>query len=123
MTRKSPLFHDYNRSLIESARDNRKEMTPAKRRMWYDILKNLPFKFMRQRVIGNYIVDFYCASKHLIIEVDGNSHFTTEAQTYDKERTLFFESLGIHVVRFTNDEVLGNVEGVFFNLDNLLKTL
>jgi very-short-patch-repair endonuclease len=116
------MFHDYNRSFIERARENRKEMTPAERRMWYDILKNLPFKFMRQRVIGNYIVDFYCASKHLIIEVDGNSHFTPESQAYDKERTLFFESLGIHVVRFTNDEVLGNVDAVLMNLDNLLNT-
>lgn len=65
--------------------------------MWYDIVPNLPVKIMRQRVIGNYIADFYCASKKLVIEMDGDSHYTDEAREYDRERTAFFESLGIRV--------------------------
>jgi very-short-patch-repair endonuclease len=117
-----PLFHEYNKDLIDRAKTNRREMTPAERRMWYDILKNLPYRFLRQRVIGNYIPDFYCASRHLIIEVDGDSHFTSEAQAYDAERTAFFDSLGIRVVRFTNDDVLGNPNGVFEQLKVLLES-
>jgi very-short-patch-repair endonuclease len=93
----SPRFFDYNKALISRAKANRKEMTPAERRMWYDIVPNLPVKIMRQRVIGNYIADFYCASKKLVIEMDGDSHYTDEAREYDRERTAFFESLGIRV--------------------------
>jgi very-short-patch-repair endonuclease len=85
-----PVFHDYNKNLIERARANRKEMTPAERRMWFDILKNLPYRFLKQRVIGNYIADFYCAAHQLVIEVDGDSHFNEEAIAYDLERTLTF---------------------------------
>lgn len=116
-----PRFHDYNKNLIERAKANRREMTPAERRMWYDILKHLPFRFLRQRVIGNYIADFYCASNQLVIEVDGDSHFNEEAQAYDEARTAYFYGLGIHVVRFTNEEVMGNPDGVFESLKNLLE--
>ncbi len=84
--------------------------------MWFDILKNLPYRFLRQRVIGNYITDFYCSSKHLVVEVDGDSHFTPEALAYDAERTAYFESLGIRVIRFTNDDVIGNSDGVYEQL-------
>jgi very-short-patch-repair endonuclease len=111
-----PIFHEYNKALIDRARNNRKDMTPAERRMWFDILKNLPYRFLRQRVIGNYIADFYCASKHLVVEVDGDSHFTPEALAYDAERTAYFDSLGIRVIRFTNDDVIGNSDGVFEQL-------
>lgn len=89
--------------------------------MWYDILKNLPYRFLRQRVIGNYIADFFCASRQLIIEVDGDSHFTNEATAYDAERIAYFESLGISVVRFTNDEVMSNPDGVFEKVKDLLE--
>ncbi len=91
-------------------------MTPAERRIWFDILKNLPNRFLCQRVIGNYIVDFYCASKHLVIEVDGDSHYSPEALDYDAERTAFFEALGIRVIRFTNDDVIGNSDEVYDQL-------
>lgn len=116
----SPRFFDYNKALISRAKANRKEMTPAERRMWYDIVPNLPAKIMRQRVIGNYIADFYCASRKRVIEVDGDSHFSSEAQEYDRVRTAFFESLGIKVIRYTNDEVLENSDGVLEDLIQIL---
>jgi very-short-patch-repair endonuclease len=109
-------FFDYNRKLIERARENRKNMTPAERRIWYDIIPTLPLKFLRQRVIGNYIADFYCASKKLVIEIDGNSHFSNDAEKYDEVRTAYLESLGIRVVRYTNDEVLTNPDEVMKDL-------
>jgi very-short-patch-repair endonuclease len=109
-------FFDYNKNLIDRARDNRKAMTQAERRMWYEIIPNLNIKVMRQRVIGNYIADFYCASKKLVIEVDGDSHFSDDAQEYDRIRTDYFESLGIRVVRYTNDDVLENQDEVLKDL-------
>jgi very-short-patch-repair endonuclease len=115
------MFHDYNKNLIGRAKANRREMTPAERRMWFDILTHLPYRFLRQRVIGNYIADFYCASRKVIIEVDGDSHLTEEAIVYDSERTAYFASLGIRVVRFTNDEVMSNPDGVYGRLQDLLE--
>ncbi len=114
-------FFDYNRNLIERARENRKSMTPAERRMWYDIIPNLPSKFLRQRVIGNYIADFYCASRKLVIEIDGNSHFSDEAEKYDEVRTAYLESLGIRVVRYSNDDVLMNSDEVMKDLRRYLE--
>jgi len=113
-------FFDYNKALIERARDNRKAMTTAERRLWKEIVPSLSVKIMRQRVIGNYIADFYCASKKLVIEVDGNSHYSDDAQEYDRIRTDYFESLGIRVVRYINDDVLGNPDEV---LKDLLRVL
>ena len=95
-------------------------MTPAERRMWFDIIPNLPQKFLRQRVIGNYIVDFYCASKKLVIEIDGDSHFSNDAEKSDEVRTAYLESLGIRVVRYTNDDVLTNPDGVLKDLSGHL---
>jgi very-short-patch-repair endonuclease len=114
-------FFDYNKALIERARDNRKAMTMAERRMWHEIIPNLPARVMRQRVIGNYIADFYCASKKLVIEVDGDSHYSDVAQGYDRIRTDYFESLGIRVVRYTNDNVLGNPDEVMKDLLRILE--
>ena len=72
----------------------------------------LDTKFRRQHGIGPYIVDFYCQEKKLVIEVDGDSHFTPEAKEYDRLRQIYIESLGIRIVRFTNDDVDQNLEGV-----------
>lgn len=116
----SPCFFDYNKALIEHARANRKDMPLAERRMWYDIIPNLPVRFLRQRVIGNYIADFYCASKKLVIEVDGDSHYTDEAREYDRERTAFFNSLGIRVMRYPNNEVIENPDGVLEDLKRII---
>ena len=71
-------------------------------------------------MIGNYIADFYCASKKLVIEVDGDSHFSDDAQEYDRIRTDYFEALGIRVVRYTNDDVLGNPDEVLKDLLRIL---
>jgi very-short-patch-repair endonuclease len=120
MPPQTPRFFDYNKKLIDRARENRKEMTLAERRMWYDIVPNLNVRVMSQRVIGNYITDFYCASRKLVIEVDGDSHFSDDAQEYDRIRTDYFDSLGIRVVSYTNDDVLGNPDEVLKDLVRIL---
>lgn len=96
--------------------------TPAEALLWNAVLKHMPVRFLRQRVIGNYIADFYCAKLRLIIEVDGAHHYTPEGLAYDAIRTAYFEGQGIRVVRFTNQEVMrslpvvkGKIEGVVAN--------
>jgi len=91
-------------------------MTEPEKRIWYQCLQHLPNRFRRQRPFGPYIVDFYCASLKLVIEIDGDSHTTADAVAYDAERTAFLEGLGLRVIRFSNHEVMNNVEGVFERL-------
>jgi very-short-patch-repair endonuclease len=107
-------FHlPYNPKLIPIAKELRKNPTPAEKKLWQDFLRNFPFKVLRQRPIDNLIVDFYCAAlRLLVIEVDGESHFTEQGKQYDAERTGIFEGYGLQVVRFTNVDVLQCFEGV-----------
>ncbi|WP_041781039.1 endonuclease domain-containing protein [Allocoleopsis franciscana] len=106
-------FHlPYNPKLVEKAKELRKNMTAAERKLWYGYLKDFPFRVLRQKPIDNFIVDFYCAHLKLVIEVDGESHFTSEGKDYDRERTQVLEGYGLKVVRFRNDEVLKEWEGV-----------
>ncbi len=69
-------------------------------------------KFRRQYSVGPYVVDFYCPDRKLAIEIDGDTHFTADAQKYDQERTVYLESIGVTVIRFTNKEVMDNLNGV-----------
>ncbi|MBE5742443.1 MAG: endonuclease domain-containing protein [Clostridiales bacterium] len=94
-----------NPRLTKNAQFLRKNMTKEERRLWYDFLKNLPQVFNRQKVIGKYIVDFYCASVQLAIEIDGSQHFEERNILYDKERDEYLNSIGITVLRYTNLEI------------------
>jgi very-short-patch-repair endonuclease len=98
-------------------------MTPAENRIWYKILRNKTFhglRFERQKQIGCYIVDFYCAKQKLAIEIDGDSHYSETASEYDKKRTERLKSLGVTVVRYTNKEIMENLDGVFIDLETTL---
>ena len=98
----------------------RSNMTEPEKRMWYDCLKQLPQRFRRQRSFGPYIADFYCAGLKLVVEIDGDSHATADAIAYDAERTAFLAGLGLRVVRFSNREVMENLDGFFEKLRELL---
>jgi very-short-patch-repair endonuclease len=114
----------YNKNLTECARENRKNPTKAESKIWNEVLRMRQFaeyKFLRQKPIDNYIVDFYCSELCLVIEIDGDSH--AEAIEYDAERTNILESLGLTVVRYTNNEVLRNIEGVYDDLSHRLTPL
>ena len=102
----------YNPNLKDRARELRKNMTTAEKKLWYQFLRNSQYSVLRQRPIDNYIVDFYCPSLNLVIEIDGDSHFTEEGLEYDKERTKILENYGLKVFRFNNFEVLRNFESV-----------
>ena len=98
----------------------RKELTPAERKLWAVIRNDqLGVNFRRQHAIGNYIPDFVCIEKKLIIELDGSQHI--EQEEYDKERTQYLESQGYKVIRFWNNEVMNNIEGVSLAIMNALE--
>ena len=110
---KSTRFHlPYNPENVAIAKELRKNMTPAEKKLWLGYLRDLPVRVLRQRPIDHYIVDFYCASLKLVIEVDGDSHYTDESKVKDFERTKALEGYGLTLIRFTNKEVLENFEGV-----------
>ncbi|MFP4414562.1 endonuclease domain-containing protein [Coleofasciculus sp.] len=75
-------------------------------------MRTFKFRILRQRPIDYFIVDFYCAALKLVIEIDGDSHFTDQGKVYDFNRTSILEGYGLQVVRFTNEEVLNHFESV-----------
>ena len=99
-------------SQLENARRLRREMTPHERKLWYLFLRKYPVKIYKQRIIGRFIVDFYCASAKLIIEVDGSQHYEPQAMAYDAERSAFLSDLGLEALRFSNREIDRDFRGV-----------
>ena len=97
-------------------------MTKEERRLWYDFLKKLPVTVNRQKVIGRYIVDFYCASEKLVIELDGSQHFEGLGMEHDKVRDTDLSNLGIKVLRYSNQDVNFNFEGVCKDILSNMKT-
>ena len=94
-----------NARLTPNAKSLRKTMTKEERRLWYDCLKLLPVTVNRQKVIGRYIVDFYCAAAKVVIELDGSQHYEDAALAADRERDAYLNSLGLTVLRYTNLQV------------------
>lgn len=113
----------HNTSLVPAARQLRKEMTQEERRLWYDFLKDYPVRFLRQKVIGRSIVDFYCASANLVIELDGMHHQKKPYAEKDAERTVFLETYGLRVIRITNNEINNHFPLVCQYIDSVVKHL
>ena len=95
-----------NDKLIENGRNLRKAMTKEEAHLWYQCLCRAKYRFRRQYVIGNYIVDFYCHQAKRVVEPDGSQHCTPEQLEYDKKRTEYLEAQGLRVIRFSNLDVL-----------------
>jgi len=110
------------KQLLEHAKDLRREMTPAEARLWYHLRAKRfdGVKFIRQNPRAGAIVDFVARSRKLIIEVDGDTHAGDEAIAKDAERTARLERQGYHVIRFTNAEVMGNMEAVLAAISDAL---
>ncbi len=104
----------YNKDLKQFSQKLRKSMTDAERRLWTRIrgkqLRNL--QFYRQKIIGEYIVDFYCPKAKLVIELDGGQHYTEEGKEKDRIRDDYLAGAGLHVLRFSDREVLAKLDGV-----------
>jgi very-short-patch-repair endonuclease len=110
--RESDYHLPYNSNLVERARELRKNMTKAERKLWYEYLRNFPLRVHRQRPIDRFIVDFYCPKLKLVIEIDGETHNSKEAQDYDAERTIILSGYKLKVIRFSNEDVLTNFEEI-----------
>jgi very-short-patch-repair endonuclease len=105
----------HNRPLLKLRRKElRNNATPAERQLWSKLQHgNIGgYKFRRQHSVGPYILDFFCPSEMLAVELDGDSHFTDEAIEYDSERTAYLNSLNIRVIRFLNTDVYDNLDFV-----------
>ena len=102
----------YNKENIPRAKVLRKNMTPWERKLWYNFLRNYPVRFQRQKAIGNYIADFYCAKARLIIELDGGGHYTPEQAEKDEQRTNELNAMNLTVVRICNLDIDRNFCGV-----------
>ena len=114
------MFNKKNQ--IPVRRELRQNQTETEKIMWEKLRDRrfLNFKFRRQYGIGNYIADFYCSSLKLVIELDGGQHFTEEGLEYDKVREEFMKSLGIKTLRFNNNDVWNNIEGILEEIMNNL---
>ena len=113
----------HNSSLTPFAKELRRNMTKEERHLWYDFLRSYPIKFTRQKVLGKFIVDFYCAQVKLAIELDGSQHYSPEDQKKDAQRTEFLKNYDITVIRIPNNEVMTNFLGVCEYIHHIVSQL
>ena len=118
---RDPRITPYNLRLKNASRTLRRDATPAERKLWFEFLSFLPEKFTRQKPLGSYIADFYCSRLRLVIEIDGDSHFTATGEARDAERTAALAALNVRVVRFTNLEVREHFEAVCARIQEALR--
>ena len=111
----------HNNELVPFARELRKNMTKEERHLWYDFLRQYPLRFTRQKILGKYIADFYCAEANLVVELDGSQHFEDADQAKDNERTAFLNQYGIRVLRIPNCDVNLNFCSVCEYIDAAVK--
>lgn len=113
-----PRLH--NKNLVSNAKSLRKNQTKEERKLWYEFLHTLPVRFVRQKVLGNYIVDFYCAGANIVIELDGSQHYEEAGEAQDAIRDSNLNSLGLTVLRYSNLQIHKNFKSV---CDDILKHL
>ena len=111
-----------NNKLLNIAKILRRNMTRQEKHLWYDFLKDYPIKIYKQRVIDNFIVDFYCHKAAIVIEVDGFQHRTYEGMLYDEKRTEFLEKYNLQVVRFSNEDIDNRFDMVCKNIDIIIQS-
>jgi len=110
-----------NNKLLTAAKKLRIEMTPHEKHLWYDFLRYYPIKIYKQRIIDNFIADFYCHQAKLIIELDGSQHYTEKGKSHDEERTKILNRYGLHVLRFSNLDIDNNFDGVCLMIEKTIK--
>ena len=112
----------HNAELTARAKELRKNMTREERKLWNDFLRDYPIRFLRQKVIDNYIVDFYCHAARLVIELDGSQHYEESVLLKDRIRTTIIEKRGLTVLRIPNDAVTQIFAGVCEYIDLAVQT-
>ena len=109
------------KNLLEASRIFRKNMTDQEKHQWYDYLSKYTIRWYKQRIIDNFIVDFYCSKAKLVVELDGCQHYEKDAMEYDEFRTKTINLYNIDVLRFSNYDVDNNFEGVCAVIDKAVK--
>ena len=115
------MDYKHNPALTANARKLRKNMTKEERHLWYDFLRGYPVRFLRQKVIDQYIADFYCREAFLVIELDGSQHYSREGLLKDRIRTTRMEERGLTVMRIPNQEITRNFTGVCEYIDKFVR--
>ena len=116
----------HNKENVPFAKELRKNMTKEEKHLWYDYLK--PYRqtfgvaFTRQKVFGNYILDFYCPKAKLAIELDGSQHYEPDAVFYDEKRTRYLTQHGIVVLRYTNRDIHTRFKEICDDIDSHICT-
>ncbi len=110
-----------NLDLSDRAKDLRKNMTKQEKHLWYDFLSKHEVRWYKQRIIDNYIVDFYCSRAKLVIELDESQHYTKDGIEYDNERTNVLREYGIEVIRFSKNEIDTCFDGVCLKIEEIVK--
>lgn len=110
-----------NYRLTDTAKQLRRDMTPEERKLWYLFLRKYPIKIYKQRIIDNFIVDFYCASAKLVIEIDGSQHYTEDGEAHDAERSNFIKSHDLMVLRFSNYDVNNHFSSVCEEINKVIE--
>ncbi len=111
----------HNKNLVPYAKELRRNLTKEEKHLWYDFLKDYPLKVTRQKILGKYIADFYCAKAKIVIELDGAQHYEDEKLKNDIQRTDYLSGYGIKVIRIPNNEINKNFDGVCEYHDEILK--
>ncbi|MDD2753362.1 MAG: endonuclease domain-containing protein [Candidatus Portnoybacteria bacterium] len=114
-------FISYDAGLKDRARNLRNHMTAAERKLWFGCLRGHKYRFIRQKIVSRYILDFYCQKLKLAIETDGDSHIGDRNEEYDKNRTAALNKLGIEVIRFWNTDILNNLNEVAEIIERKIK--
>ena len=112
---------DYNKNNIVRAKALRKNATPQEKKLWYQYLNKYPLRFQRQKAIGDYIADFYCAKARLVVELDGRGHNLSQQFEKDEARTEYLQSVGLAVLRIKNTDIDNNFAGVCSYIDQTVK--
>jgi very-short-patch-repair endonuclease len=116
-------FLPYDKNLVSRARELRRTETEAEKKFWFEILKNeklINYKFTRQKPLGNFIVDFYCAKLKLAIEIDGEIHKFQKVRDNERDNVLK-QKFGVRILRYKNENILKNTELILNNLIRRIK--
>ncbi len=115
------MIKKHNKALVPFAKRLRREMTKEERKLWFDFLRTYPLRFIRQKIIGIYIVDFYCTKAKLVIELDGSQHYEDRIQAKDLERADFLSNFGLKVIRIPNNQINLKFKEVCEYIDIVIK--
>ncbi len=115
------MINIYRSDLRKKAQILRKNMTPQEKHLWYDFLRDYRPRFYRQKPMLTYILDFYCPTARIVVEIDGSQHFEEQAAIYDDKRTQELRNIGLDILRYTNREINESFEGVCQSIETAIK--